>query len=105
MKDLGWVLLILAMTAGELFAQAAASPPQSFAAAKTGKSAAQKEKTPPNNLFGPETKGGEPTTTEIYANEAFFDSNKNMGIFNGSVKVIDPRFSLQSDKLTVFVSK
>ena len=57
MKDLGLVLLILAMTAGELFAQAAVSPRQSFAAAKTGKSAAHKEKTPPNNLFAPETKG------------------------------------------------
>ncbi|HET9419285.1 MAG TPA: LptA/OstA family protein [Chthoniobacterales bacterium] len=106
MKDLvGLVLLIFAVTAGQLFAQAAVSPAQSFAAATTAKSAAQKEKSPSNNLFGPATKGGEPTTTEIYANEAFFDSNKNMGIFTGSVKVIDPRFNLQSDKLTVFISK
>jgi lipopolysaccharide transport protein LptA len=107
MKDLvGLVLLIFAATAGQLFAQAAVSPAQSFAAAKTEKSpAAQKDKSPPNNLFAPQTTGGEPTTTEIYANEAFFDSNKNMGIFSGSVKVIDPRFNLQSDKLTVFISK
>ncbi len=47
----------------------------------------------------------EPITTEIYADNAFFDSNKNMGIFNGHVKVADPRFTLQSEKLTVFVSK
>ena len=47
----------------------------------------------------------EPTTTEIYADEAFFDSNKSMGIFTGHVKVTDPRFNLQSDKLTVFISK
>ena len=47
----------------------------------------------------------EPTTTEIYADEAFFDSNKSMGIFSGQVKVTDPRFNLQSDKLTVFITK
>src|SRR5207249_4293658 len=47
----------------------------------------------------------EPVTTQIYADEAFFDSTKNMGIFSGRVKVIDPRFNLQSDKLTVFITK
>src|SRR4030095_4504298 len=47
----------------------------------------------------------EPTTTEIYADEAFFDSTKNMGIFTGRVNVTDPRFNLQSDKLTVFITK
>ena len=47
----------------------------------------------------------EPTTTEIYADEAFFDSTKNIGIFSGRVKVVDPRFNLQSDKLTVFITK
>jgi lipopolysaccharide transport protein LptA len=47
----------------------------------------------------------EPMTTEIYADNAFFDSNKNMGVFSGHVKVADPRFTLQSEKLTVFVSK
>src|SRR5205085_7676902 len=46
-----------------------------------------------------------PITTEIYADEAFFDSNKNVGIFRGRVKVNDPRFNVQSDKLTVFISK
>lgn len=46
-----------------------------------------------------------PVTTEIYSNEAFFDTNKSTGIFTGNVKVTDPRFNLQSDKLTVFVSK
>ena len=46
-----------------------------------------------------------PITTEIYADEAFFDSNKSVGIFRGHVKVNDPRFSLQSDKLTVFIKK
>ena len=46
-----------------------------------------------------------PITTEIFADEAFFDSNKSVGIFRGHVKVNDPRFNLQSDKLTAFISK
>ncbi|MGI9114331.1 MAG: LptA/OstA family protein [Chthoniobacterales bacterium] len=46
-----------------------------------------------------------PITTEIYANEAFFDSTKNVGVFSGNVKVIDPRFNLQSDKLTVYLHR
>src|SRR5207247_11481253 len=46
-----------------------------------------------------------PATAEIYSDEAFFDSTKNMGIFSGRVKVVDPRFNLQSDKLTVFITK
>jgi lipopolysaccharide export system protein LptA len=46
-----------------------------------------------------------PITTEIFADEAFFDSNKSVGIFRGRVKVNDPRFNLQADKLTVFISK
>jgi lipopolysaccharide transport protein LptA len=60
------------------------------------------------NLFGSSPAGlqsDQPTTTEIYADEAFFDSTKNMGIFSGRVKVVDPRFNLQSDKLTVFITK
>ena len=50
-------------------------------------------------------KAKEPVTTEIYADEAFFDSNKYIGTFTGHVKVADPRFNLQSDKLTVYVRK
>jgi lipopolysaccharide transport protein LptA len=47
----------------------------------------------------------EPVTTEVYSDEAFFDSTKNVGIFTGHVKVVDPRFNLQSDKLTIYVRK
>jgi lipopolysaccharide transport protein LptA len=104
-KLVGWVLLILPMSAVQSHAQTAVSPTQALVAAKTEKSPAEKEKPAANKLFGPDSKTNEPTTTEIYANEAFFDSSKNMGIFSGSVKVIDPRFNLQSDKLTVYVSK
>src|SRR5437660_12861420 len=60
---------------------------------------------PTKNVFGTESKIEGPITTEIYADEAFFDSNKNVGVFTGHVKVLDPRFSLQSDKLTAYCRK
>lgn len=56
-----------------------------------------------SGMKGAPTNG--PVTTEIYADDAFFDSTKNVGIFHGHVKVADPRFTLQSDKLTVFITK
>lgn len=49
----------------------------------------------------PESK--EPVTTEILADQAFFDSGKSIGIFTGHVIVKDPRFNLQADKLTVYL--
>src|SRR5690349_3437304 len=97
--------------AGRLQAQVpAASAPKTSATApekKAKKKAAgeKQDKSPAANLFGTGLQSNEPTTTEIYADEAFFDSTKNMGIFSGRVKVIDPRFNLQSDKLTVFITK
>lgn len=63
----------------------------------------KKSKTQTNPALNGQT--NEPTTTQIYADEAFFDSSKNVGVFSGHVKVVDPRFNLQSEKLTVFVSK
>ena len=95
------VLFISAVTAAQLCAQAAVAP--SPAAAARGSSPKEKNTSATNKLFQPQS--NEPTTTEIYADEAFFDSNKNMGIFSGRVKVTDPRFSLQSEKLTVYISK
>jgi lipopolysaccharide transport protein LptA len=47
----------------------------------------------------------QPVTTEIYADQAFFDSAKNIGKFTGHVKVNDPRFAMQSDRLTAYISK
>ena len=97
------------MTATPLSAQSAAPAAKSPApnVKKPDKSAAAgKENAPMNKLFGPDAaKSNEPITTEIYADEAFFDSSKSMGVFSGHVKVTDPRFNLQSDKLTVFISK
>ena len=127
MKDLTALVLIVAcVTGARLQAQTAASTPKSVAAApkavapapkavaaapakKPKKQPDQKEnKSSANSLFGQSAMGlntDEPTTTEIYSDEAFFDSTKNMGTFSGRVKVTDPRFNLQSDKLTVFITK
>src|SRR5690242_11348362 len=114
------LLLMLFVTIGaawRLQAQTpAASAPKASAAtapekkakktASERKAADKKEdKSPAANLFGTGLQSNEPTTTQIYADEAFFDSTKNMGIFSGRVKVVDPRFNLQSDKLTVFITK
>ena len=97
------VLLICAMAATQLHAQAAAAP--SPAAAPATSKSKEKSKSARTNPLQLDNKTNEPTTTEIYADEAFFDSNKNMGIFSGRVKVTDPRFNLQSEKLTVYISK
>src|SRR5437868_5375552 len=97
-------------------AQVAAATLGSPAPAKKAEKAVQtkakdkkkEDKSSTTNLFGSSAAGlqtNEPVTTEIYSDEAFFDSTKNMGIFSGRVKVIDPRFNLQSDKLTVFITK
>jgi lipopolysaccharide transport protein LptA len=49
--------------------------------------------------------GQEPIVTEIYADQTVFDSAKSIGIFTGNVVVTDPRFNIQGDKLTIFISK
>jgi lipopolysaccharide transport protein LptA len=120
MKDLTAMVLVIACATGaRLHAQTATATPKSVTAApkavaaapakKPKKQPTQKEnKSPANSSFGQSVMGlntNEPTTTEIYADEAFFDSTKNIGIFSGRVKVTDPRFNLQSDKLTVFITK
>ncbi len=48
---------------------------------------------------------GEPIATQIYADEASFDTEKRIGVFSGHVRVFDPRFNIQSDKLTVYIHK
>jgi lipopolysaccharide transport protein LptA len=65
----------------------------------------KKNEEPAKGIFSPESSTEGPITTEIYADEAFFDSNKNVGVFSGHVRVLDPRFNLQSDKLTVYLRK
>ncbi len=61
--------------------------------------------TTPVALAAPTPGGGEAVTTQIYADEASFDTEKRIGIFTGHVRVFDPRFNIQSDKLTVYINK
>src|SRR6184192_3303362 len=112
MKKLLMLMLFVTIgVAGRLQGQIpAATAPKTSATApekKAKKKAAseKQDKSPNANLFGTGLQSNEPTTTEIYADEAFFDSTKNIGIFSSRVKVVDPRFNLQSDKLTVFITK
>jgi lipopolysaccharide transport protein LptA len=86
------LLLIFALLPAAAFAQTTA------AAAPAADKTKEKKKLGDSKVEGP-------ITTEIYANEAFFDSSKNIGVFTGHVKVIDPRFNLQSDKLTVYLHR
>ena len=109
MKKLAVLILFIACATGaRTEAQIAAEPTKASRAApeKKAKKTATDKKTesPATKLFGQDGSNA-PTTTEIYADEAFFDSTKNKGIFSGRVKVTDPRFNLQSDKLTVFITK
>jgi lipopolysaccharide transport protein LptA len=105
------VCVIAARSFGQIAGASAVSPsPKAEKPAKAkakNKDKKKDDKSPGTNLFGPGAAGQSsgPTTTEIYSDEAFFDSTKNMGIFSGRVKVVDPRFNLQSDKLTVFITK
>src|SRR5215831_1936542 len=112
MKTLLMLMLFLTIgAAGRLQGQTPATPAPKTSATVPEKKAKKKaasekqDKSPTTNLFGTGLQSNEPTTTEIYADEAFFDSTKNIGIFSGRVKVTDPRFNLQSDKLTVFITK
>ncbi|HEV8618967.1 MAG TPA: LptA/OstA family protein [Candidatus Udaeobacter sp.] len=103
------VLMASVMTA-QLHGQVAAAPTDSSKPPKKReKTVTEKEHKSSGDKISAAAPTGlqsnEPTTTEIYADEAFFDSTKNVGIFSGRVKVTDPRFSLQSKKLTVFITK
>jgi lipopolysaccharide transport protein LptA len=48
---------------------------------------------------------GQPIATQIYSDQASFDTAKRVGVFSGHVRVFDPRFNIQSDKLRVFIHK
>src|SRR5947208_14990551 len=110
MKKLAVLVFIACAVGARLHGQIAAAATGSPAPVKKAEKPAKKkdDKSSVSNLFGSSAAGlqsNEPVTTEIYADEAFFDSTKNKGIFSGRVKVIDPRFNLQSDKLKVFITK
>jgi lipopolysaccharide export system protein LptA len=59
-----------------------------------------------NDLFGGDSSGRPKGPTEITATqEAQFDTKTRTGVFIGNVKVIDPQFTLTSDRLTVHLNK
>jgi lipopolysaccharide export system protein LptA len=61
---------------------------------------------PGGNLFGDDSKGRPKGPTEITATqEAQFDVKSRSGVFIGNVKVVDPQFTLTSDRLTVHLNK
>lgn len=100
MKSVAPALLICCVLIGQSFGQSPAmtpSPPE--------KKPAKEQKSGLEKLTSNASGATGPITTEILADEAFFDSSKNIGIFTGSVKVNDPRFNVQADKLTVYISK
>ena len=107
------VCVIAARSPGQIAAASAAFPSQTKAekpakAKAKNKDQKKDDKASGKNLLGLGAAGQQsngPTTTQIYSDEAFFDSTKNIGIFSGRVKVVDPRFNLQSDKLTVLITK
>ncbi len=113
----GLVLFVLCVITARSPGQIASAPagsPSSMKAEKPAKAKAKNkdqkkdDKASGKNLLGLGAAGQQsngPTTTQIYSDEAFFDSTKNIGIFSGRVKVVDPRFNLQSDKLTVVITK
>jgi len=59
----------------------------------------------PPGLAAANDNNGQPIVTQIYSDEASFETEKRIGVFTGHVRVFDPRFNLQSDKLTVFIHK
>src|SRR3954469_21860065 len=70
---------------------------------KEVKPAAEKSATPqlkPGESPAP----GQEIVTEIYADKAVFDSTKSLGVFTGHIIVIDPRFQIQGDKLTIYIA-
>ncbi len=60
---------------------------------------------PPPALEARTDSKGQPIATQIYSDEATFDTEKRIGTFSGHVRVFDPRFNIQSDKLTVYIHK
>jgi lipopolysaccharide export system protein LptA len=58
-----------------------------------------------NDLFG-DSSGRPKGPTEITATqEAQFDTKSRTGVFIGNVKVVDPQFTLTSDRLTVHLNR
>ena len=97
------VLIVCCVTVAQSRGQSASSAAPAKKEAKKQKQSADNANPLLSGIKGAPTNG--PVTTEISADDAFFDSNKNVGVFSGHVKVADPRFTLQAEKLTVYITK
>jgi len=111
-------LLVIGFVPGVVWAQTTASPKASLRAStraqaspgvankKTGateKGGNADAKKGPNALGGDDSAKG---PTEITAkDEVQFDGSARTAIFVGNVKVIDPQFTMTTDKLTVLMNK
>ena len=72
---------------------------------KTAKVEPEKSAAPKPKESSSPAAAQEQIVTEIYADKAVFDSTKSLGVFSGHIIVIDPRFQIQGDKLTIYLSK
>ncbi len=110
-KLLACASLLLAIAAPAGLAQDATvrgTPAKAATNDDAAKGAKAPDADPLKGMFGGGGKGQQPTgpiTTEVYSDEAFFDSAKYIGTFSGRVIVKDPRFNIQADKLTVYLAK
>ncbi len=106
-------ILWLAALGGNAFGQGSAPPSlSSRLKPDASPSPTPKEMKPaPDKTATPAPKPGESPSpgpeivTEIYADKATFDSTKSIGVFTGHIVVIDPRFQIQGEKLTIYMSK
>lgn len=117
MRNLGAVILCFALTAGVIHGQGTApatlssrstgTPSEKASPAKAPPESTPSEKDPAKKQKDAKSAAAstEPIITEIYADQTVFDSTKSIGIFTGHVVVTDPRFNIQGDKLTIFISK
>lgn len=114
-RGIACALLLLAALVPDTRGQALASPrPQPRATSEPAKAAAPAKAAEPAKdsrtdpikaAVGSAAQPTGPITTEIFADEAFFDSVNHIGIFTGRVIVNDPRFNVQADKLTIYLRK
>ena len=109
--------LVIGFCPGVVWAETAASPKASArasahasgSAAGTNKKGAGSEKGTADSKKTPGPFGDSDSSkgpTEITAKEEVdFDANAHTAIFVGNVKVIDPQFTMTTDKLTVWMNK
>jgi lipopolysaccharide export system protein LptA len=109
---------VIGLLPGIVWGQTTATPKASPRASAHAQSSAagDKKKTPgtektnADSKKGPDLLGGDNQAnkgpTEITAkDEVQFDGSARMAVFLGSVKVIDPQFTMTTDKLTVWMNK